>query len=111
MITLPIPPSVNHLYGRRGHFTYITAIGKAWFEEAGWIVKSKWKKEMMTGDVAVYIKLYTARRYDYDNCLKATNDLLTKMRVIEDDSQIIFAQIEKVKVDHLKDQKLTIEIE
>lgn len=110
IITLPIPPSVNHLYGRNGYRTYIKPEGKAWFEEAGWELKRQWKRKTIIGDVSVYIKLYFARRYDWDNCLKASMDLLTKMSVIEDDRQIMFGQVEKIKVPHLKDQKLTIEI-
>lgn len=109
-ITLPLPPSVNSLYGRNGWRTYITAKGQAWFDEAGYMLKSQWKHKTITDDLSVYIKLYHAKRYDWDNCLKATNDLLTKMSVIEDDSQIQFGQVEKIKVKTMKEQKLEIEI-
>ncbi len=110
MITLPIPPSVNHLYGRNGHKTYITPIGQAWFEEAGWMIKTQWKKKMIIGEVALYIKLYFCGRYDWDNGNKAVSDLLTKMRVYKDDGQVMFAQIEKIRVKHRTDTKVTLEI-
>lgn len=111
MIILPIPPSINHLYGRNGWRTYITPKGQTWFEEAGWKLKSQWHKKIILNNISLYLKLYHARRYDYDNCLKATNDLLTKIGVIKDDSQITFAQIEKIKVKHRKDERITLDIE
>ena len=114
IITLPKPPSVNHLYKYtcRGGYarSYVSKEGLAWIEEAGWKLKSQWKKPMITGDLSLYIKLYYCGRYDIDNGNKALFDLFTKMGVIEDDSQIVFLQIEKIKVKHRTDEKIEIEI-
>ena len=111
MITLSRPPSLNHLYGRNGHRTYITPKGKAWFEEAGWQLKSQWKKKTIMGDVALYIMYYYCGRFDWDNGNKALSDLFTKMGVYKDDKQVNFAQIQLVKVPHREDQKVEVEID
>jgi len=114
IVTLPKPPSVNtywrHVYSRGVPHIYISPQGKLWIEEAGWKLKSQWKKPIIMGDVSLYIKLYVCGRYDIDNGNKALFDLFTKMGVIEDDSQIVFIQIEKIKVLHHTDEKVEIEI-
>lgn len=109
MITLPKPPSVNSLYGRNGHRTYIKPEGQAWFQSAGLLLNSQYKKKGLK-KVALYIKIYYCGRYDVDNGLKATLDLLQHCGVVENDSEVIFLQIEKFKVAHRQDQKMEIEI-
>lgn len=114
IVTLPKPPSVNHLYKiscKRGypHF-YIGAEGKAFFEEAGYIIKAKYKyKEPYEGDISLYLKFFTARTSDLDNIFKATQDLLQKTGIIKNDRQIVFIQAERIKV-KLKDERIEIEI-
>lgn len=114
IITLPKPPSVNHIYGlssRSGKaISYITKKGKNWFEEAGWLLKSQWRKKTITGNVGIYITLYCIRQ-DIDGILKPVLDLLQKMRVYENDNQVDFLQIKKVKVSHKKDEKIELEIQ
>ena len=114
-IELPLPPSVNHLYAltcRSGYARkYITDKGQAWFTEAGYILNTYYKKKTITTDIALYVKLYYCGRYDWDNCLKAVCDLLTKQGVIQDDLQIVFGQVEKIRMKHRKDTKVTIEID
>lgn len=110
-ITLPKPPSVNHLYGRnRWGGLYIKAEGKVWFEEAGYLLKSQWSKKTLTGNVALYIKYFYCGRWDWDNGNKALSDLFTKMGVYKDDKQVNFAQIETIRVKHRTDEKVEIEI-
>ena len=113
--TIPLPPSVNHLYGNRcirGRVVrYISDKGKQWFEEAGWELKRQVKKRKpITTPISIYIRMYHCRSRDIDNVLKATFDLLEKMRVIENDNQIEFLQIWKIKVEKMKDQRLEIEV-
>jgi len=110
VITLPKPPSVNHMYGRSGHRTYVTPKGVAWFEEAGYELLRQWKRKTIKGEVALYIKYYYCGRWDWDNGNKCLSDLLTKQRVYEDDKQVNFAQIETIRVKHRDEQKVEIEI-
>lgn len=114
IITLPKSPSVNHLYGVscRGGFPhwYIGAKGKAWFEEAGYIIKLAYKHKVpYEGDISLYIKFYTARTSDLDNIFKCTQDLLQKSGIVKNDRQIVFIQGERIKV-KTKDEKIEIEI-
>ena len=99
-ITLPKPPSVNHLYGitcRSGYARkYVTSKGNAWFEEAGLLLRSQYKKKH-TKEIDLYVKFYTIRG-DIDNIGKALLDLLQKTGTIEDDKQVMFLQIEKIIV-------------
>ena len=111
IITLPKPPSVNHLYGRnKWGGVYIKAEGKTWIEEAGYIIKSQWKRKPLIGDVALYIKYYYCGTWDWDNGNKILSDLLAKMGVYNNDKQVNFAQIETIKVPHRTDEKVEIEI-
>lgn len=47
---------------------------------------------------------------DIDNLLKATQDLLTKMNIIEDDKWIMRIEMTKTIVHHRKDERLEVEI-
>ena len=101
-IILPKPPSINHIYGftSRGGFarSYITKIGREWFEVAGEKIKQQWKKRTpITKDIEVFIELFTSRRQDIDNILKPILDLLQKNGVIENDSQIVVLNVEKYR--------------
>jgi Holliday junction resolvase RusA-like endonuclease len=113
VITLPKPPSVNILYTRNFHNPNIRILsdkGRAWFEEAGWKLKSQWKGKTLLGNVALYIKYYFCGSWDWDNGNKALSDLFTKMRVYKDDKQVNFAQIQTIRVKHRELQKVEIEI-
>ena len=112
VITLPFPPSVNSMYRHNGNHTYITAKGQQWIVEAGYKLDLQYRhKKAIVGDVSLYLKLYTCGRKDIDNFSKATLDLFTKHGIWEDDSKIVFLQIEKIPVKHRVDQKVEIEIE
>lgn len=113
-ISLPKPPSINHIYGftSRGGFarSYITKIGKTWFEEAGYQLKAQLPKaEPLTENLSISVELHTARRQDVDNILKPILDLLQKQAVIENDSQIYKLTVEKFRC-KIPDEKVTIEL-
>lgn len=89
---IPSAPSVNELYynapgkGRRKTKRYGT-----WLRAAGWAMKLEdgrartW--EPISGDVAVEI-ITGNRRQDNDAGVKAVFDLLTEMKVWNDDRQV-----------------------
>ena len=112
-ITLPLPPSVNALYKYTavgGHArSYIGAEGKAWFEEAGWVIKSKWKQKTIMVPCEIWIQLYISRDRDADNVLKATLDLLQKTSVIHNDNLFYKIDIEKFKIKK-GEERIEIEI-
>ena len=113
-LTLPKPPSINHIYGftSRGGFarSYITKIGKTWFEEAGYRLKEQIPAgEPITQNLTISIELHTARRQDVDNILKPILDLLQKQEVIENDSQIYKLTVEKFRC-KVPDEKIVLEL-
>lgn len=110
-ITLRKPPSINHLYGfnRLTGGRYMLAKGKAWYEESGYVVRGVWRgKAPITAECEVYVKLYTCRFRDVDNALKCSLDLLQNAKVIENDNLVRKVTAERIKVKHLKDEKLEI---
>ena len=113
--TLPKPPSVNHIYGytSKGGYarSYITKEGRAWFQEAGILLKKQIRKRKpIESHVEVFIELHTAYfRQDVDNILKPILDLLEKNRIIKNDNLVIKLDVEKFKCKKV-DQKVVVEI-
>lgn len=114
VITLPKPPSTNHIYAytNRGGFarSYITKRGKDWFLEAELLLKSQWKNDIIKDNLGVHINLYCIRQ-DIDGIIKPILDLLQNCFVIENDNQITFLQVSKIKVGHRKDEKVEVVID
>lgn len=86
---LPFPPSTNNLFenaskGRRRSPRY-----NAWRETAGKLLMMQGRKHVR-GCVALAVDLVKPdrRKRDLSNTLKAIEDLLVDMQVIEDDSLI-----------------------
>lgn len=90
------PPSINEMYrGRR----FLTKEGKELKEAIAWEVKSQYKGEIKTDEIALNIIFYVKNaRSDIDNMLKATCDCLTGL-IYKDDSQItelhVFKEVDK----------------
>lgn len=100
---LPKPPSINHIYGytcQKGFArSYITQEGRLWFAEAGYKLKSQWKKKKtITTPCEIWIDLFTCRVQDVDNVLKPILDLLQKNEVVKNDNLFYKLDIEKHKV-------------
>lgn len=115
-ITLPKPVSVNALYRTtcKGNYvqTYISAKGKAWFEEAGYVLKTSLRhRNASKNDCIVYVWLYTCRDGDIDNIGKVTLDLLQKAGVILNDKQVVELHMYKERVKHVKDEKMELQVE
>jgi len=112
--TLPKPPSLNHYW----RFTskpfphwYISAQGKAWREEASWILKAaQGRSKTITEEVGVTLDLYLCRHTDLDNFAKIILDTLTTSKVIEDDKQVASIQLRRFKVPHMVDERLELEL-
>lgn len=85
----PLPPTINHYYGRHGNRSYIKKAGKDYRLTVQDIVAAA-GYPMLTGRLAVFIAVHPANRIrqDIDNRLKSLLDALTHSGVWEDDSQI-----------------------
>lgn len=90
-ITLPWPPTVNHLWKRGPHRTYLSAKGRQFRADADDAIASQLVHfEQIEGRVSVDIRLYppTRAKMDIDNRIKAVLDALKHARVILDDEQV-----------------------
>lgn len=114
-VTLPKPPSINHIYGytSRGGFarSYITKKGKEWFDTVAPILTKAYKrKSPIDTEVEVWIVLHTAYRQDVDNIAKPILDSLQKNGILENDALVYKLDIEKFKCKR-GEEKVDIEIQ
>lgn len=73
-LTLPLPPSVNHLYKRYGSRVVKSEAGRAFVQEVQLIGRGC---ELLEGDVSITAILYRSRKVgDIDNFNKALLDAL-----------------------------------
>ena len=90
MLTLPLPPTINHYYGQnpRGK-RYIKATGIAFRNEVLRIVAAA-GHPVVEGRLSMLVEIFPANRIrqDLDNRAKALQDALTCAGVWLDDEQI-----------------------
>lgn len=86
---LPFPPSANNLFATVGKSRIRSERYKAWAKEAGQLIQMQGRKRVV-GQVALAVDLVKPdrRKRDLSNTLKAVEDLLVDMQVIDDDSLI-----------------------
>lgn len=86
---LPYPPTTNHLFAnvRRGRIK--TDVYRSWREAAGYSIIEQGRKRIH-GHVSLAIALVKPdkRRRDLSNSIKAIEDLLVSMAIIDDDSLV-----------------------
>lgn len=91
MITfkLPISPSINHYFGRRGKFSYLPKEVKE-YRAAVQDIVAEAGHPTLEGRLAVYLAVHmpSKRRSDLDNRCKGALDALTHAGVWLDDSQV-----------------------
>lgn len=113
-LQLPLPPSVNHLYGHtRTGIIYKTKEAKEWIQECLWIIKSHHGASYKPTDrILVSIQLFykDKRKHDIDNILKATFDILSKESgIIPDDNQIEHLILTKTTKTNISEMIIQIE--
>ena len=88
-LTLPYPPSINHVYGHHKSRKYIKPAGRAYRQTVAEIVAEA-GYATLEGAVGVFIVVYMPdrRRRDMLNLEKFLSDSLTEAGVWLDDSQI-----------------------
>lgn len=86
---LPISPSINHYFGRRGKFSYLPKEVKQ-YRAAVQDIVTEAGHPTLDGRVAVFIAIHmpSRRRSDIDNRVKGCLDALTHAGVWLDDSQV-----------------------
>lgn len=95
----PIPPSVNGLYFNTGRGRRAKAKPyREWIKDVGdiYLVRTE-KMPPFEGPIEVHYRVHPfqdKRRRDLENYVKALSDQLTRLNIIEDDSQIIRSTIE-----------------
>ncbi len=89
-LTLPFPPTLNHMWGQSGHRKFLKKSAHQFREKVQEEVIDKSAK--IHGRLAIFIALYapTRRLYDIDNRCKAVLDALQHCGVFEDDEQVDF---------------------
>lgn len=98
-MTLPWPPSVNHLYGNNGRGgRYLKSAGVQFKAHVAGLVADAGYQTIM-GPVMLYVVAFMPdrRKRDLDNTLKILCDSLTEAGVYEDDSLIDMLLIERHK--------------
>jgi crossover junction endodeoxyribonuclease RusA len=100
-ITLPMPPTVNRLYGiAPGGQKYLQEPQRAFREDVIGIVNIalRGNVEPFTQRLQLWMRLHFAnkRRTDIDSRIKACLDALTHAKVYKDDSQIDKLTVERV---------------
>lgn len=87
-LTLPYPPSANRLWVRARQGMRRSDHYTAWLKEAGWLALAQ-RPGKITGPYKLAINAVRPdkRRRDLGNLLKATEDLLVSIGLIEDDSK------------------------
>lgn len=88
--TMPIAPSVNHLFASRGNRRVKTPDYAAYMDRAMQEIVFVQKVPHLSGEVAIFAEI---RRFsdlsDLDNRLKGLLDAIVACRVIDDDKHII----------------------
>ena|SRR3990167_2482946 len=85
-VTLPVPPSVNAMYRRRGGYgMYKTEEANEWVNKCLRKIK---KVEPFVREVEVSMYFFFKRETDLDNRIKALLDILQESGVIKNDKQV-----------------------
>ena len=89
-LTIPFPPTTNHMWGQAGKRKYLKKEAHEFrriVQEAAIEAKAK-----ISGRLAIFIALHapTKRKYDIDNRVKAVQDALEHAGVFLNDEQIDF---------------------
>jgi Holliday junction resolvase RusA-like endonuclease len=105
-LTLPLPASVNHIYGRnRFGSTYLKKEGKDYKKVNGEYIKEQVKLQGWTKlEEGEYCYLYevvymNAKGRDSDNLKKLTQDTITESEVVWTDDTYCLPQTQRIYVD------------
>lgn len=87
LVTIPVPPSVNAIYGNnkhgKGRGRFKTKRYKEWLTAAGWQIKEQ-KPQKVSGKYRFFLAV-PKTRCDTDNFIKPTQDLIVSLGLVDDD--------------------------
>ena len=95
-ITLPMPPSDNHLYGQRGKIRFMFKEGQDWKKMAQLLAKREYKKEPTNEELVGDIVFYLKRDRDVMGSGKLIWDSFQGI-VYKNDSQLTHVSFHKMK--------------
>lgn len=84
IINVPRPPSANALWRAVNGRNIRSQVYRSWLQDAGWIVKAQ-QPGKLTGRYAMTVTINRSSRLDLSNHLKALEDLLGHLGIIEND--------------------------
>jgi crossover junction endodeoxyribonuclease RusA len=91
-IALPYPPSVNHIWRVGANSkVYKSKDGRAWADEAAWLVKSSGVKVVGPYILTVIVHRPDKRKRDLGNLDKAVSDALQAGGAVQDDCMCALA--------------------
>jgi len=91
MITLPLPPSDNHIYLQRGKMRFMTKEAKNWKENAQWEIKIQRasKRKMIVRDTKIGKVIFYLKHWrDIQGSLKLIFDAMEGI-IYENDRQVV----------------------
>ena len=93
LISIPVPPSCNNLFANRrdGRGRYKTKRYREWITEAGWMAKSQ-RPQRVAGKYKFFLSLPPIRG-DASNRVKAAEDLIVSLGLVDDDRHCVNAQV------------------
>ena len=89
-LRVPYPPTTNNLFSNvPGKGRVKSKEYKLWIEQAGWVIKGQ-RQQPVSGPVtfALWATRPDKRRRDLTNLVKPIEDLIVKLKLIDDDSQV-----------------------
>jgi len=89
-LTLPWPPTVNHIWKRSNKGMYLTPKGRQYYKDAVAQILDQVHPELLTQRLSVTIDLYPPSRHkwDIDNRTKCVLDAISRAGIWEDDEQV-----------------------
>lgn len=90
MLSIPYPPSGNHMWKHAKGKHYLTDQARRYYEQVAWIIKSSGLAMGLEDRLLVEVDIYPPdkRKRDLSNVIKVVEDACTKAGLWQDDSQI-----------------------
>jgi crossover junction endodeoxyribonuclease RusA len=90
MLSIPYPPSGNHMWKHARGKHYLTKEAVAYYSQVAWVIKSSGLAMGLDCRLEVEVDIYPPdkRKRDLSNVIKVVEDACTKAGLWVDDSQI-----------------------
>lgn len=100
VMTLPLPPSINHYWGQVGHRRFVSKAGKLFKEQVSDYVAEYNVPKLGTARLEFQVTLYPKdkRKQDIDNRIKALWDALADAGVFDNDEQIDILMVQRGEI-------------